>query len=207
MSRTVLTMSNLEGIDLLRPQASDIHWNVVAEHLGKETRFNGATPDVQYSVAQHSSIGADAILADGGSEIEAAAFLLHDAKEAFVKDLTTPLKESVARIASDYYKAIPADILNSFDVLEQRVDKAIYEAAGLHWPLSKQLARVVKRYDIIMFVTEWRDLMHNAPHPNWAPYSGVKPIAQAIVPMPWSQARAGWLLRAHRLLPAMKVPA
>lgn len=207
MSRTMLTMSNGENIDLLRPQVSDIHWNVVAEHLSKEKRYNGATPDVEFSVAQHSSIGADAILADGGSEIEAAAFLLHDAKESFVKDLTTPLKHAVATIAADYYKAIPADILNSFEVLEDRVDAAIYKAAGLNWPLSPQLARIVKRYDLIMFVTEWRDLMHNIPHPNWAPYSGVKPLKAEIVPMPWPQARAGWLYRANRLLPALKVTA
>lgn len=200
-------MSNGEGIDLLHPRVSDIHWNVIAEHLGKEKRYNGATPDVEYSVAQHSSIGSDAILADGGSEIDAAAFLLHDAKESFVKDLTTPLKEAIASIAADYYKAIPADILNSFEVLETRIDAVIYQAAGFRWPLSPQMNRIIKRYDLIMFVTEWRDLMHNIPHPNWAPYSGVKPLKKEIVPMPWAQARAGWLLRAHRLLPAMKEAA
>lgn len=202
--RTILTLSNGKGIDLLNPRAEDIDFVAIAEHLGKETRYNGATPDVQYSVAQHSSIGADAILADGGSDIEAAEFLLHDAKEALVKDLTTPLKVAVADIAEQYYSAVPTEIINSFEILEGRIDAAIYIAAGLVWPLPPQHQQIVKKYDLIMFVTEWRDLMHDVPHPAWAPYSGIKPLPKKIEPLPWPQARAGWLLRANRLLPSLR---
>jgi 5'-deoxynucleotidase YfbR-like HD superfamily hydrolase len=201
---TILTLSNGKGIDLLNPHVEDIDFQAIAEHLGKEPRYNGATPHVQYSVAQHSSIGCDAILADGGNETEAAQFLLHDAKEALVKDLTTPLKVAVADIAEQYYSAVPTEIINSFEILEGRIDAAIYVAAGLSWPLSLERAQLVKKYDLIMFVTEWRDLMHDVPHPNWAPYSGIKPLPQKIEPLSWAQARAGWLLRANRLLPALR---
>lgn len=200
-------MSNGKGIDLLEPRPEDIDFTVIAEHLSKEKRYNGATPDVEYSVAQHSCIGADAILAEGGyaSESVAAFFLLHDAHEAFVKDLTTPLKEAVAHIAAGYFEdAAPADVINSFDTLEQRVDAAIYKAAGFDWPLLPQFMGEVKRMDLIMFVTEWRDLMHGIPHPNWAPYSGIKPLADVIKPWPWSTARQAWLRRALQLLPALK---
>lgn len=205
-AQTILTMSNGKGIDLLDPRPSQIDFASVAEHLAKEKRFNGATPDVEYSVAQHSFLGADAILKAGGyaAESVAAFFLLHDAHEAFVKDLTTPLKHAVAHIAHAYYEAVPADVINSFDTLEQRIDAAIFEAAGLSWPMPQQIKPEVKRFDLIMFVTEWRDLMHDIPHPNWAPYSGIKPLKARIEPMAWPQARAGWLLRAHRLLPCYR---
>lgn len=205
--QTILTLSNGKNLDLLNPRPEDIDFNVIAEHLGKEARFNGATPDAQYSVAQHSYLGADAILADGGRDIEAAYFLLHDAHEAILKDITTPLKQSLSEIAAAYYD-IPADnVMSSFGILEQRADAAIFEAAGLKWPMPKDLRRTIKKYDLIMFVTEWRDLMFDVPHPHWAPYSGIKPLANEIQPLPWAQARAGWLMRAKRLLPSLKMQA
>lgn len=203
-TRTILTLSNGKGIDLLNPKADDIDFAAIAEHLGKETRYNGATPDVQYSVAQHSYLGADAILADGGSETEAAYFLLHDAHEATLKDDTTPKKQALAEIAQEQFGVLAGDILEAFSLLTYRHDDAIHRAAGLRWPASIDVQRIVKKYDLIMFVTEWRDLMHNVPHPHWAPYSGIRPLAQKIEPLPWAQARAGWLMRAKRLLPASK---
>lgn len=203
-ARTILTLSNGKGIDLLNPRPEDIDWPSLAEHLGKETRYNGATPDVQYSVAQHSYLGSDAILVDGGTPTEAAYFLLHDAHEALLKDVTTPLKEALSDIAAAYYD-IPADnVMSSFDILEHRADCAIFNAAGLKWPMLEDLRSRVKKYDLIMFVTEWRDLMHDVPHPNWAPYSGIKPLVDRIDPLPWAQARAGWMLRAKRLLPSLQ---
>jgi hypothetical protein len=33
-----------------------------------------------------------------------------------------------------------------------------------------------------MFVTEWRDLRYNRPHPNWAPYSGIQPLVETVKP-------------------------
>ena len=204
---TILTLSNGKGIDLLDPQPIDIDFNSLAEHLGKETRYNGATPDVQYSVAQHCYLGADAIIADGGSETEAAYFLLHDGPEAMLKDDTTPKKRALAEIAEQRFGILSGHIMSAFDLLTYRHDVAIHEAAGLPWPPHGMIQATVKRYDLIMFVTEWRDLMHDVPHPNWAPYSGIKPLQNRIDPLPWAQARAGWLLRAKRLLPALRLPA
>jgi hypothetical protein len=34
-----------------------------------------------------------------------------------------------------------------------------------------------------MFVTEWRDLRYNRPHPNWAPYSGIQPLVETVKPL------------------------
>lgn len=204
---TILTLANGRGIDLLDPLSSDIDFESIAEHLAKEKRYNGATPGIEYSVAEHCCRGADAILAEGGyaSESVAAFFLLHDAHEAFIKDLTTPLKVAVAQIASTYYKTVPAEVIDSFDILERRIDAAIYKAAGFRWPLLPQFKSEVKRFDLIMFVTEWRDLMGDIEHPNWAPYERIQPLVEKIVlPWPWEVARRQYLARCMKLLPVFK---
>lgn len=202
---TILTLANGHGIDLLDPSATDVDFAVIAEHLAKEKRYNGATPGREYSVAEHCCRGADAILRCGGSATLAAYFLLHDAHEYILKDLTTPLKTAVADIARSYYEAVPAHIINAFDVLEQRADAAILDAAGLAWPIPKDIRVQVKHWDLVMFVTEWRDLMLNAEHPNWAPYEGILPLTERIlIPWPWDAAQRQYLARCMKLLPALK---
>lgn len=199
---TILTMANLRGFDLLDPHVEDVDFRVVAEHLGKEKRFNGATPDAEYSVGQHSYLGADAILAAGGTRRQAAYFLLHDAKEGFIKDDTTPKKYALARLIERRCGVLASRILECHAELEGGIDRVIHAAAGLPFPLSREDWHAVKRMDLVMFVTEWRDLMHGAPHPNWHEYEGIQPLAQRIQPLSWAQARAGWLLRAQRLIPS-----
>lgn len=205
MSRdTILTMANGAGIDLLNVRPADIDFAVLAEHLGKEKRFNGATPDVEYSVAQHLSIGSDAMLAAGHSETEAAYFHIHDCPEAFWKDDPTPKKRAIAKRISERCGVTADSVLSVLKDIDREHERAVHRAAGLRWPLSASVERAVKRFDLIMFVTEWRDLMHGVAHPNWAPYRHIVPLKARIEPLPWAQARAGWLLRARRLLPALQ---
>lgn len=205
-AQTILTLSNGKGIDLLDPDPAAIDFASLAEHLAKEKRFNGATPDIEYSVAQHCSIGCDAMLAAGFSETEAAYFLLHDAHEAFIKDDTTPKKRALAEIAETRFGVLAGHIICAFDFLTYRIDTAIHYAAGLEWPARARVQVAVKKFDLILFVTEWRDLMHGVPHPNWTPYSGIKPLPKRIEPQAWAHARAAWLLRANRLLPHLRKP-
>lgn len=205
MSRsTILTLANGKGIDLLDPTVADIDFAAIAEHLAKEKRYNGATPDVEYSVAQHCCVGADAILKAGGTEIEAAYFLMHDAHEALIKDDTTPKKQALGQLAAREFGVLAEEIMGAFDMLTERHDAVLHQAAGLPWPMDPDVKKHVKLYDLILFVTEWRDLMHDIPHPNWAPYSGIKPLAEPILPWPWTTARAAWLRRATQLLPALR---
>lgn len=205
-AETILTLSNGKGVDLLAVKASDIDFRSIAEHLAKEKRFNGATPDAEYSVADHLSIGADAILAAGGTETEAAYFLLHDAQEGLWKDDPTPKKRAIAERVSQRCGVTSEAILAVLAEIVAEHDAAIHQAAGLPWPIPEEIHRIVKLMDVIMFVTEWRDLMHDAPHPHWAPYSGIKPLEKKIEPREWPHARAAWLLRANKLLPSLRAP-
>lgn len=78
---------------------------VIAHHLAKIQRFNGAAPiDITYSVAEHSlnlaniflenSIVQEAMVQAGvDNKVCALYALIHDASEAYVGDLVSPLKK------------------------------------------------------------------------------------------------------------------
>jgi hypothetical protein len=204
--RTVLTMANGKGIDLLDPRPEDIDFAVIAEHLSKEKRYNGATPGIEYSVAEHSVRGADAILRKLGDATLAAYFLLHDCHEAFLKDDTTPKKQLIAEIAQSF-GILREHILSTFDLATFRFDQAIHDAAGLAWPPHSGIAAAIKRWDLIMFVTEWRDLMGGIAHPNWEPYKDIAPLPDKIDPMGWFEARTRFISRAEALLPKFRSAA
>lgn len=208
MSGTILTLANGRGINLLGPKASDIDFAVIAEHLAKENRCNGATPGQVYSVGEHSVRGVRAIMAATGDEGLAAYFLIHDAPEAFLKDDTTPKKRAIGALAFEAFGVLASTITQAFDLLTDRFDAAIHEAAGLSWPPEEEMQAQIKYWDLTMFVTEWRDLMGNQAHPNWAPYADIEPLAQTIHPwLGWSAARNAFLSDCHRLLPALRTGA
>lgn len=198
---TILTLANRRGINLLGPKPEDIDFSVIAEHLAKENRYNGATPDVAYSVAEHSVRGANAILEETGDRELAAYFLLHDAHEAFLKDDTTPKKRAIASIAHENFGVLAESITQAFDLLTDRLDLAIHTRAGLQWPPTEERKAGIKYWDLRMFVTEWRDLMDNQPHPDWVRYSKVPPIIGRIVPRPWEQVRGTFIAMCGSLLP------
>jgi hypothetical protein len=201
---TILTLANGRGIDLLAPKASDIDFDAFAEQLAKEKRYNGATPGEEYSVAEHLARGVDAILASTGDVELAAEFSLHDGPEGVLKDDTTPKKRAIAELCEQQFGVLAGHILAAFDLLTYRHDAAIHEAAGLPWPMRPEMAAAVKRWDLVMFVTEWRDLMGDIVHPNWAPYSGILPLRETIVPWRWETAKTALMNRWQRLLPALQ---
>ena len=198
---TILTMANGKGIDLTNPQACDIDFAVIAEHLAKEKRYNGATPGIQYPVAQHCVIGADAAFADTNDIELAGYFLLHDGHEAFLKDDTTPKKRALAEIAANEFGILATEIMSSFEMMTDRFDAAIHEAAGLAWPPSESMKAAIKAYDLTMFVTEWRDLMGSIHHPNWEPYRGIAPLLTTIAPWGWKQSAHAFRYRCRKYLP------
>lgn len=204
---TLLTLANGRHVDLLNPKVEDVDFNVLAEHLGKENRFNGATRGCCYSVAQHCVIGADAILKDGGTETEAAYFLLHDGAEAIWKDDPTPKKRAIAERLQDRCGVLAQDILDELDGIVDDMDGVIHQAAGLPWPPTQDQLRIVNLYDKILFVTEWRDLMAGIEHPNWKAYEGLTALPATIEPESWTRAQINWMHRARQLLPVFRIGA
>ncbi|MGB6213678.1 phosphohydrolase [Pseudomonas mandelii] len=81
----ILTHSGRQ-FDLLAPTAAMISPHDIAHALANLCRFNGHTRE-HYSVAQHSLIVCD--LAPEKHQLSA---LIHDATEAYLGDMTRPLK-------------------------------------------------------------------------------------------------------------------
>lgn len=194
--RTTLTMANGRGIDLLNPRAEDIDFAVIAEHLSKANRYCGATPDVSYSVAEHSVRCADAAFAYGCDPEDVAYCLCHDMHEAFLGDDTTPKKKALESIARSF-GVLAGTIEEAFGQLTDNLDAAIHEAAGLAWPPPARAQGIVKMVDRWLLATEWRDLMKCE-----APYDfETRPLPDRIVPRGSYGARIDFLMQCYRLLP------
>lgn len=204
--RTLFALGNGRQCDLRNPRPDDVDFKEMAEHLAKEARYNGSTPGVFYSVAEHCVRGARAIVRQVGDYNLAAYFLLHDGHEYVLKDDTTPKKAAIAQEAHERFGVLAEHIIAAFGSITERHDAAIYQAAGLEWPCSDAIAASIKKWDLVMLVTEWRDLMKGREHPNWSAYSQITPLREVIKPWPWEVAQSRFYEECRILLPCFKVP-
>lgn len=78
----------------MNPRVEDIHIEDIAHSLAQINRFNGHA-NFPVSVAQHSLLVCDLVL----SEFKLEA-LMHDAAEAYVGDIVTPMKHELIDVQS-----------------------------------------------------------------------------------------------------------
>jgi hypothetical protein len=131
-NNTCIPLHSGKIFDYANPHPDMIDIADIARGLSKCCRFAGQL-DEFYSVAQHSVIGAMHI-----DEEFALEFLLHDAAEAYMGDVVSPLKRMLA----------------GYNVIEERVDLAVRRKFGLPGEMSPE----VKKMDDAMYHTERRDL-------------------------------------------------
>jgi len=172
MSPTILTAAG-RYFDLLRPWRSEIGVMEIAHALAHICRFTGHTQRF-YSVAQHSVLVSHIVPPQ-----DALAGLMHDAAEAFVGDVSSPLKR----------------LLPEYKLIERRVEAIVLTRFGL----APSLPESVKRADLVALRTEQRDLMLNVD--GWAVTQGIEPLPQPIDPLLPEAARALFLARFHELAP------
>ena len=137
-------------VDLARPNPATITIRDIAAGLSKINRFAGATA-LPYSVAQHCCVVAR-ILRDGGAGLETELYgLLHDAHEAMVGDIPSPVVVALGRCRSDTKEDI--------SYLKKKLDAAIFAAVGLAPEMPALVEADVSYADRTALVTEARDLM------------------------------------------------
>jgi uncharacterized protein len=97
MTRTLVQMRSGACVDLaaLEPDLTDVTLEDIAGSLARLPRFLGHTQGERpYSVAQHSCLVV-ALLDDSANRPLAQAALMHDAHEAVMGDIPSPVKEAL----------------------------------------------------------------------------------------------------------------
>ncbi len=138
MNGIIETHSGL-AVNVFEPGPEMIDIGDIAWALSQICRFNGHASRF-YSVAEHSVRGSLHC-----SFENALWFLMHDAAEAYVGDVPTPLKNGAYR------------------EVEERVLRVIAEKYGLSWPMPVEVHEV----DARMLATEARALMRSGGE-SWA---------------------------------------
>ena len=165
----------------MNPQPEQVDILDIAHGLSHICRFSGQCSEF-YSVAQHSAMASHVVaLLDGFLLLSAEdrarmqlVALLHDASEAYIVDVPTPIKRHLGG-----YKEIEAGVMRAvarkFDL-----DIAVFDHPLIH------------EADAVMLATEKRDLMGPEPQP-WIDLP--KPYGGSIFPMEPKQAKQSFLER------------
>lgn len=166
----------------LDPRPEDIVPEDIAHALAHLCRFNGHSRSF-YSVAQHSI---EVSLACPACPLHA---LLHDAAEAFVADLSRPVKKSLRALG-----------VSIFDHIEGRIMDCVWERFGLEIPdEANQIQAHIDAADLCLLATEARDFM-SPLHPEWAAQlAGIRPLGRRLTGWYPQTARHAFLDRFAEL--------
>lgn len=136
MTQTKTSITTLSGrwFDILRPEEYRFDIEEIAEALSRLCRYTGHTNGF-YSVAEHSILVSHAV-----PEKYALIGLLHDASEAFVGDVSSPLKA----------------LLPGYRDIENNIQQAIANHFSLPYPFPEEIHDADKR-------VYWLERKHVAP--------------------------------------------
>lgn len=169
MKRVIQTRSG-RLVDPLDLRVEDVDLGDIADALANICRFTGHSSRF-YSVAEHSIHVAAIVGWLGGTEREQRVALLHDASEAYLMDVPSPLKHTPQ---FSFYREVEAEaqtvILDHFILLSA--------ATAGHWTID--------RADEIMLGIEARDLMGARTRPeHWSSLLAIPPPEAGLALTEW----------------------
>lgn len=191
---TIKTYTEKEfRFDKIDPEAIDIR--DIAHALSHLCRFTGHT-NLFYSVAQHCLLVSDKI--PGGPEVKLAA-LLHDAAEAYVADLSTPLKKWLIADRSEEEDLTREEAYNWLhDTILQAVHKK-YGVDCVTWGKIKIYDKAACLFEQQAFMGEPFEAPNGAE--LWQPWDP-KGYAASIVEGEFGQVETEFLERFEALMAA-----
>jgi len=164
----------------MNPRPEEITIECIGWALSMQCRFNGHLNNF-YSVAQHSVIVSE-IVESGhpfDNKLIFRAFM-HDAPEAYVGDIVTPIKK----------------LLPKFYEIEDAVDRAICDKFDMEYNMPP----CIKEADIIALITESRDLQDG---PALESEFDIKPMDRTIEPLMPQEAYELFMQRFEELTDRM----
>jgi hypothetical protein len=170
MNKTTMQTYTGALIDLQSFSPDDVRLPDIAHALSLINRYTGHTL-LPYSVAQHSVVVSQICAPE-----HALWGLLHDASEAYLGDVASPLKH----------------MLPQYKTLEQHVQRQIAKRFGLAWPMPDE----VHEADLRALMAE-KDWLMAVDH-DWG--IDVAPVTVPKVAMSWHDAKAAFEKRAKELL-------
>jgi hypothetical protein len=160
--------------DFCAPAESAFTIEDIAQGLANICRYSGQCSSF-YSVAEHSLLVSEVA---AGFEFEA---LLHDAAEAFMGDITRPLKQ----------------MLPEYRRIEREVESAIFGRFGVPSPLPPE----VKTADLRVLAAEQRQIMPKGTD-GWVRSQKVVPAQVVVRHLPPDEAKRAFLAKYETLRPA-----
>lgn len=140
-------------INLINPDPSSIHLEDIAHSLSHLCRFNGHSNRF-YSVAQHSVLVADLL----PKELQLLG-LMHDATEAYLGDVATPLK----RLIPEY----------------QRIENNFWQSVSTKFNLPESIPQEVWEADLTALAIEKSAVLSNS-NEAWAQIKHITPDPERI---------------------------
>jgi uncharacterized protein len=177
-------------VHLRNPQAADISTLDIAHSLSLTNRFTGHTLR-PYSVAEHSLLVEEIMSREFGPLPPTAllAALVHDSHEAYLGDISTPLKQAMGA-----WKL-------------EDVEAPLWYAVQTHFgtgAASRDYASIIKRCDLMALAMERRDLLPEGG-PAWPLLHDVQPCTWVNLNqragMDWQDWRQAFIDRVAALLP------
>lgn len=181
--------------DLAAPQPDAICFGEIGSRLSRISRFTGAGQDhgrgLTISVAQHSVMGAQALMVEGESRLTAALFLLHDAHEYAIGDMASPVNRLIAQTMEEAAPGSGEAFRSAMDRIKSAWDTAIYTAANLPVPAEwgSRTARIIKSMDARMMAAEAETLFGGASRRTLPLARYPLPRTRGIVE-PWGAMKA-----------------
>lgn len=148
------------NFDCLNPEQFII--DDIATHLANICRFGGAMDCAKwYSVAEHS-VNVARVLADRGAHPDIIfGGLMHDAHEAYVGDITTPVKKMFGHTYKDIVALLDREISRKFDV-------------------KLNSAGIAEADQVMLAIEAWHLMPSGGEHVEWSGLPDVSPPVKAL---------------------------
>jgi hypothetical protein len=189
---TWMLTAHRRRFNLAAPTPSMVGIDDIAHHLAQLNRFTGATVR-PCSVAEHSLFVAEILAHEhpGCPPIALRAGLLHDAREAYTNDPSSPWKQVLGE---------------AYELAEWPIERAVRQHFGIEQAAIDWRA-AIKHADLVALATERRDLMPYDDEP-WAVLRGIEPVDWIWLRdrdgMDWDDWRLAFLARHEEIAAAIE---